>query len=235
MRIIIAGAGQVGRSIARELLSHGHQVTVIDQRSAAGRQDKLPEVEWVVADACEIGVLESTGVGQADVVVAATGDDKANLVVSLLAKTEFGVPRTVALVNNPRNEWMFDDAWGVDVAVSTPRVMTSMVDEAVSVGDLVPILTFHRSKAQISEITLPADSPLVGRVVGSVPWPVHTNLICIIRDAAPIDVSRDDTMEADDQLLFVTGVDADVDALALLLRGGTADGSTDQEPGQVED
>ena len=109
------------------------------------------------------------GLADCDVVVAATGDDKANLVVSLLAKTEFGVPRTVARVNNPKNEWMFDEAWGVDVAVSTPRLMTALVEEAVSVGDLVRIFQFQQGRATMVELTLPTDSPYAGKRVGDVP------------------------------------------------------------------
>ena len=108
-----------------------------------------------MADACEIAALHEAGLEHADVVVAATGDDKANLVVSLLAKTEFGVPRTVARVNNPKNEWMFDEAWGVDVAVSTPRLMTALVEEAVSVGDLVRIFQFQQGHATMVGMTLP--------------------------------------------------------------------------------
>ena len=157
MRVVIAGAGSVGRSIARELLSNGHQVLLIDrlpravqtQRVAevlliereprALKVDTVPGAEWLLADACELDTLVEARIQSCDVVVAATGDDKVNLVVSLIAKTEYGVPRTVARVNNPKNEWMFDEAWGVDVAVSTPRLMTALIEEAVSIGDLVKV------------------------------------------------------------------------------------------------
>ena len=149
MRVVIAGAGSVGRSIARELLGHRHEVTLLDRDPAAMKIASVPEAEWLLADACEPEALTEAGVDQCDVVVAATGDDKANLVISLLSKTEFGVPRVVARVNNPKNEWMFDDAWGVDVPVSTPRIMTALVEEAVAVGDLVKIFTFHQSGASI--------------------------------------------------------------------------------------
>ena len=120
----------------------------------------VPDANWLLADACEITALHEAGLAECDVVVAATGDDKVNLVVSLLAKTEFGVPRTVARVNNPKNEWMFDEAWGVDVAVSTPRLMTALVEEAVSVGDLVRIFQFQQGKATMVELTLPAEQPV---------------------------------------------------------------------------
>ncbi|MGZ4611882.1 MAG: potassium channel family protein, partial [Kineosporiaceae bacterium] len=141
MRVVIAGAGSVGRSIARELLTNGHDVLLIDKDPKAIRVTSVPDAQWLLADACEIASLDEAELADSDVVVAATGDDKANLVVSLLSKTEYGVPRTVARVNNPVNEWMFDEAWGVDVAVSTPRLMTALVEEAVSIGDLVRIFT----------------------------------------------------------------------------------------------
>ena len=109
----------------------------------------MSKAEWLLADACEVASLEEAGLHECQVVIAATGDDKVNLVVSLLAKTEYGVPRTVARVNNPKNEWMFDEAWGVDVAVSMPRLMTALVEEAVSVGDLVRIFTFQQSNTDL--------------------------------------------------------------------------------------
>jgi len=220
MRVVIAGAGSVGRSIARELLAHGHEVTMIDRQPSAMRVAQVADAEWLLADACEMVTLTEAKVDECDVVVAATGDDKANLVISLLAKTEFGVPRTVARVNNPKNEWMFDEAWGVDVAVSTPRIMTAMVEEAVAVGDLVRIFTFHQSGADILEITLPVGSPLAGVRVGHVVWPADTVLACIVRGDQPIAPSPDDTLEEGDELLLVTGRDANEQDLEQLLGAG---------------
>jgi K+ transport systems, NAD-binding component len=220
MRVVVVGAGSVGRSIARELLVSGHEVTLVDKSPAAMRVAQVAEARWLLADACELSALSEAGAEQADVVVAATGDDKANLVVSLLARTEFGVPRTVARVNNPKNEWMFDEAWGVDVAVSTPRIMTAMVEEAVVVGDLVKIFTFHQSHADILGVTLPPGSPLVGVLVGRLQWPQDTVLASIVRDGSPIAPSADDTLEAGDELLFVTGAEADQRALHRLLSDG---------------
>ncbi|GAA3820589.1 potassium channel family protein [Cellulomonas soli] len=222
MRVVIAGAGSVGRSIARELLGHGHEVTLVDRQPSAMRVAQVADADWLLADACELPTLREVRADEADVFVAATGDDKANLVISLLAKTEFGVPRTVARVNNPKNEWLFDEAWGVDVAVSTPRIMTAMVEEAVAVGDLVRIFTFHQSRADILELTLPDDSALVGVRVGQIEWPDDTVLACIVRDTRPIAPSPDDTLEGRDELLFVTGRDADEKELELLLTRGPA-------------
>ena len=141
MRVAIAGAGAVGRSIARELLENGHEVLLIDQSARSIKADSLPGAEWLLADACEISSLDEAALHRCNVVIAATGDDKVNLVVSLLAKTEYGVPRVVARINHPNNEWLFNESWGVDVAVSTPRLLSALVEEAVSVGDLVRLTT----------------------------------------------------------------------------------------------
>ncbi|HZK05837.1 MAG TPA: TrkA family potassium uptake protein [Actinomycetaceae bacterium] len=203
MKVLVAGAGSVGRSIARELLSHGHAVTLVDRLPAAMKIASVADADWLLADACEPTALADAGAGEMDVIVAATGDDKANLVISLLAKTEFAVPRVVARVNNPKNEWMFDSTWGVDVAVSTPRIMTALVEEAVTVGNLVKVFTFHQSGASIYEITLPADSPVIGRRVGGLLLPGAAVLAAIIRSEQPIAPVADDTLEARDQLLLV--------------------------------
>jgi trk system potassium uptake protein TrkA len=220
MRVVIAGAGSVGRSIARELLYNNHEVLLIDKAADAAHIKRAPEANWLAADACEIDALNEAGLAECDVVVAATGDDKVNLVVSLLAKTEFGVPRTVARVNNPKNDWMFNEAWGVDVAVSTPRLMTALVEEAVTVGDLVRIFEFQRGNATMVEMTLPGDSPLVGQRVGDVTFPTDSVLVGIIRDNVPIAPSTDDSLEAADELLFLTVPDSE-DELESMLSPGT--------------
>ena len=216
MRVVIAGAGSVGRSIARELLHNGHQVLLIDKDVDDVHTALVPAATWLLADACEISSLHEAGLADCDVVVAATGDDKANLVLSLLAKTEFGVPRTVARVNNPKNEWMFDEAWGVDVAVSTPRLMTALVEEAVSIGDLVRIFTFGQGNSTMVELTLPDDSPYAGKRVGAVPWPDDSVLVGIIREDHPIAPSRDDSLEAHDELLFLATPEVEDDLEAML-------------------
>jgi trk system potassium uptake protein TrkA len=219
MRVVIAGAGSVGRSIAHELIRNGHQLLLIDRDADGERVAKVPEAAWLQADACELSALNEAGVADCDVVVAATGDDKANLVVSLLAKTEFGVPRTVARVNNPKNEWMFDDAWGVDVAVSTPRLMTALIEEAVSVGDLVRIFEFQQGRAAMVEMTLPEGSPYAGTRVGDITFPPDTVLTGIIRGGAPIAPSRDDALEPLDEMLFITTVESESDLESMLSPG----------------
>ncbi|MDR2453589.1 MAG: TrkA family potassium uptake protein [Bifidobacteriaceae bacterium] len=218
MRVLVAGAGSVGRSIARELLAHGHQVAIVDKNPAAMKVASVPEADWILADANELKTLVEARVEQVDVVVAATGDDKANLVLALLAKSEFGVPRVVGRVNNPKNEWMFDQVWGVDVAVSTPRIMTALVEEAVAVGDVVRVFTFRQSGADLVETTLPAACQLVGQRLAERVWPDDAVLVAIIRDGRPLVPDPDEYLEAGDQLVFVAAAGA-IDALQALLSG----------------
>jgi trk system potassium uptake protein TrkA len=220
MRVAIAGAGAVGRSIAAELVENGHEVLVIDKDSRAIDVDAIPGAEWVLADACEIAKLDEVDLQRCQVAVAATGDDKVNLVVSLLAKTEYGVPRVVARVNDPVNEWLFDESWGVDVAVSTPRLLSALVEEAVSVGDLIRLMTFRQGQANLVEFTLPPVWQYIGQRVGSVPWPPDSALVVILRDSRVIVPTSDDPLEGGDELLFVASPDVE-DELRVLLHGSS--------------
>lgn len=203
MRIAIAGAGNVGRSIAAELVDNGHDVMLLERDPTAMRPHLVPRAEWVLADACELSSLEEAGLAGCDVVVAATGDDKANLVVSLLAKTEFAVNRVVARVNRAENEWLFTEQWGVDVSVSTPRLLAALVEEAVSVGDLVRLMTFRQGQANLAEITLAADAPYLGRALREVPLPRDTVIVAILRGGRVLVPTGDDPLEAGDELMIL--------------------------------
>ena len=217
MKVVIAGAGSVGSSIARELLSNNHDILLIDEKPEVVGRSGLLGARWLIGDACELTTLKDAKLEEADVVVSATGDDKVNLVVSLLAKSEFGVGRTVGRVNNPKNDWMFDDSWGVDVAVNTPRLMTALVEEAVEIGDLVRLLTLRTGVSSIVEFTVAQDSPLIGRILGSIELPADCTAVAILRDDAPIAPSPDDVVEAGDELFFVAAIAAE-DALRSALR-----------------
>ena len=219
MRVVVAGAGVVGRSIARELLTSGHQVTLVDKRQSVFDADPVDGADQHTGDACELSVLTHLEIEKADVVVAATGDDKANLVVSLLAKTEFAVSRVVARVNEPRNEWLFDDRWGVDVAVSTPRLIVSMVEEAVAVGDVVRLMTLRRGGANIVSITLPEQTPLAGRPLGRVRFPRDAALVAILRNGRVIVPAPDVPFEPEDELLVVAPEDVEAELSAVVSQG----------------
>jgi trk system potassium uptake protein len=216
MRVAIAGAGAVGRSIARELIENGHKVLLIDKEPSSIRPERVPDAEWLLADSCELSSLEEARLETCDVVIAATGDDKVNLVTSLLAKTEFAVPRTVGRVNHPNNEWLFTEAWGVDVNVSTPRIMSALVEEAVTVGDVVRLFTFRQGNANLVEMTLPADSPFIGKPSGLIPWPENCRLVTILRDGMVYTPDAEQPVEVGDELLFVAAPEAEAELEQLL-------------------
>jgi trk system potassium uptake protein TrkA len=217
VKIAIAGAGAVGRSIARELLANAHEVTLFERLASHIDTAAVPEATWVLGDACELTNLERAQLHLFDVMIAATGDDKANLVVSLLAKTEFAVNRVVARVNDPRNEWLFTDAWGVDVAVSTPRILASLVEEAVAVGDLVRLMEFRKGQANLLEITLPDDTPWGGKAVRKLALPRDAALVTILRGSRVIIPQDDEPLEGGDELLFVAAAEVEDRLRELLL------------------
>jgi trk system potassium uptake protein TrkA len=218
MRVAIAGAGAVGRSIAAELLENQHDVMLIERDLAAIEPETVEGAEWVNADACELSSLEEAGLQGCDVVIAATGDDKVNLVVSQLAKMEFAVRRVVARVNDPRNEWLFDESWGVDVAVSTPRMLAAVVEEAVSVGDLVRLMTLRQGQANLVEVTLPETTPLAGHPVRDLRLPPDAVLVVILRGGRVIVPQADDPLEGLDELLFVASDDVEAEIRSALNR-----------------
>ncbi len=221
MRVVIAGGGNVGTFIAEDLAKAGHEVTIVEvdgDRVAAAQQAGEPAgVTWVAADACEVGEFAESGVAQADVVAAVTGDDEDNLVISLLAKQEFAVPRVVARVNNPKNEWMFTEMWGVDVSVSTPHLLTALVEEAVSVGSLVRLLSFEGGRARLSEATLTEASPSTGKDLAGLGLPRNSSVVAIIRDNHVIVPRGDTVLRAGDEVLVISTPEAEDDVVATLL------------------
>ena len=205
---MIAGAGSVGRSIAKELTQRKHEVIIVDCDPTAMRMARVPQADWILADACEISTLKDIDLATCDVVVAATGDDKANLVLSLLSKTEFGVPRVVARVNNPANEWLFNKSWGVDNPVSTPRIMTMLIDDAVSSGELVRRLDFYESGAGLYQVTIPTGAQIEGATIGGIALPAGVMITTLIREGMPFAPERDLVIHAKDQLLFIIAKEA---------------------------
>jgi trk system potassium uptake protein TrkA len=214
MRVVIAGGGSVGRFIAEQLQDAGHDVMIIDSDATVVRRHQSAGepagVAWFQADACEVSQLASTNLDQADVMAAVTGDDEDNLVISLLSKQEFGVPRVVARVNNPKNEWMFNEMWGVDVAVSTPHLLTALVEEAVSVGTFVRLLSFEGGKAKLAEVTLAPGSPAADKEIVELGLPRDSTVVAVVR-AGRVIVPRGDTMVrvADEVIVLVTSESED--------------------------
>lgn len=212
MRIAIAGGGNVGRYVAKDLKARGHDVVVIEQNKELVDMLKPDyDVNWVVGDACELHVLDAVVLSSCECMVAATGDDEDNLVIALLAKQEFAVPRVVARVNHPDNSWLFTESWGVDVAVSTPHLLTSLVEEAVSVGDLIRIFDLEKGKVSLLEVRLAEGSPAVGKTVGALKMPPDCTVVAVVRDNHVIAPTPDTPLHANDEVLALASTEAEVD------------------------
>ena len=199
MRVVIAGGGNVGTYIATELQQAGHEVLIVEvdpARVAQAQADGEPAgVKWLAVDGCEV-----------------------NLVISLLAKQEFSVPRVVARVNNPSNEWMFNASWGVDVSVSTPHLLTALVEEAVTVGSLVRIMTFENDAARLSEIRLAESSPANGVSIANLGLPRESTIVAVVRDGKVIFPRGDVTLGAGDEVLVLAVAECE-DAVRKVLVG----------------
>ena len=220
-RIAIAGAGKVGRYVANDLRAKGHEVVLVEQDrdKAAGLQGEL-DVNWVVGDACELHTLDEAVLSSCDVMVAATGDDEDNLVISLLAKQEFAVPRVVARVNFPDNLWLFTETWGVDVPVSTPHLLTSVVEEAVSVGELVTLFSLEQGKVGLLEVTLAETSPASGKTVGDLQLPPDCTIVAVVRERHVIAPSPETPLEVGDEVLALATPEAEADLQRALAGDG---------------
>jgi trk system potassium uptake protein TrkA len=223
MKVMIAGAGNVGTFIASDLHSAGHDVLVIEQDpDLVARLRPTLDIEWLTADACEVSSLYAAGMADADVVVSATGDDEDNLVISLLAKQEFAVPRVVARVNHPKNRWLFSEAWGVDVSVSTPHLLTALVEEAVSVGSLVRLLQLEGGRgggARLVEVTLADDSPAAGYSIADLEVPRDATIVAVVRDTHVVVPRGDTVLDTGDEVLALVTADSE-DVVRSILAGG---------------
>jgi trk system potassium uptake protein TrkA len=220
MKVTIAGAGNVGISIASDLKDAGHQVLLIEQDAdLVAKLRSTLDVSWYEGDACEVSTLHHAGMANSDVVVAATGDDEDNLVVSLLAKQEFAVPRVVARVNHPKNQWLFNESWGVDVSVSTPHLLTALVEEAVSVGALVRLLQFAQGQARLVEVTLADDAPVKGQPLSKIGMPRDATIVAIVRNQRVVVPRGDTVLQANDEVLALV-TDESEHPVKILLIGG---------------
>src|SRR5215831_12740661 len=222
MRVAIAGAGNVGVFIANDLVSTGHDVLVIEQNPDVVQRVQptgSSAVEWIIADACEVSSLRLAGLERCDVVVAATGDDEDNLVISLLAKQEFGVPRVIARVNHPKNEWMFNENWGVDLSVSTPHLITALVEEAVSVGRLVRLLQFEGGAVRLVEVTLAENAPVIDRAIKDIDIPRDATIVAVVRRDHVVMPRGDTEFEAGDEVLAMVTSDSEEDVKRILTGG----------------
>jgi trk system potassium uptake protein TrkA len=221
MRIVISGAGAVGKHLASDLTNRGHEVTLIEQNPIHLEEARewAPTATFLLGDACEPWVLEKADLRTADVVVAVTGDDEDNLVTSLLSKQEYGVPRVLARVNHPDNEWLFTEQWGVDAAVSPPHILTAMVEEEVTVGDLVRLLPLERGKISIVELTIPDGSPTAGRPLYELRLPPDSAIVAILREDHVVIPQPETVITGGDEILALSAPDAEEPLRAAVLGG----------------
>jgi trk system potassium uptake protein TrkA len=152
------------------------------------------------------------------VLVAATGDDEDNLVVSLLAKQEFAVPRVIARVNHPKNHWLFNESWGIDISVSTPHLITALVGEAVSVGRLVRLFQLEGGAVALVEVTLADDAPVANQAVRDIAIPRDATLVAVVRDDHVVMPRGDTMLLPGDEVLALVTTDAE-EQLRTMLTG----------------
>jgi len=200
----VAGVGILGYQIARALHADGHEVTALelDDRRALRVRDEL-DVKLVEGDCSDPQVLERAGIADHDAFLALTGLDEDNLVSSLVAKTRFAVPRVIARINDPSNSWLFDQTWGIDVAMSAPAILVSLVEEATAASEIVNLLDLATAGVRVVETSIGPANPYVGRRLAEVPIPDGVVIATVIRHGQPMAAGDDTELQAGDQVLVV--------------------------------
>jgi len=210
MVAVIVGGGRGGSYLAQDLLSQGYQVKVVDHRPdvvAKLRQEIDGEV--ICGDGCSPQTLEQIGAAKADLVVAVLHADEDNLVVCRLAKHHFHVRRVIARVNNPRNQWLYTKAWGVDVAISQVHLTSKVIEEEIGMGELVTLLKLNRGEAALVEMHLPETSPCRGKAIRELNLPTDTVIASVIRNGKLLVPRGDTRLETGDEILAISTVAAE--------------------------
>jgi len=217
MYIIIVGGGKVGYYLAKQLVEDGHEVLVIEKDAAKCQQiaDELGDIA-VRGDGCEGTTLDAAGTGRADLFIAVTGDDEDNLVACQVAKNKFDVRRTVARINNPKNEIIFKKL-GIDTTVSSTALLLANIEQELPSHPLIPLLTLKGSGLEIVEVKVPPSSTIVGKRLGEVLLPQQCLITLIIdEEGVPRVPTSDTTIRAGDEVVAVTRRESK-DALRLVL------------------
>ena len=206
MKVIIIGGGQVGSYLATLLLSNGHEIRVIEHRESVflKLEKELPHETLVFGNGSDPEVLESVGIASANVVAAVTGADEINLVVSTLAKMEFGVPRVVARVNNPKNAWLFNSGMGVDIGVNQAELMAHFVVEEMNMKDMFTLLKLNRGDYSIVQMKVQPNSKAANQLLKDLSIPKKTVLIAITRDSSTLIPKGDTQILENDDILALT-------------------------------
>jgi trk system potassium uptake protein len=206
MKVIIIGGGQVGTYLASLLLSNGHEIRIIENRETVyiRLEKELPEEILIFGNGSDPALLEKAGISSANVVAAVTGADEFNLVVSTLAKMEFGVPRVVARVNNPKNAWLFNSGMGVDVGVNQADLMAHFVVEEMNLNDMFTILKLNRGNYSIVQMQVQQNAKAVNQLLKDLSLPQGTLLMAIVRGESIIIPKGDTRVLSDDDILAFT-------------------------------
>ena len=200
MYIIVGGGGDVGYYLTKSLLNQGHEVLLLEKGSARFQalSDELGQ-SVVRGDACEARTMEEVGASRADIVIAVTGEDDDNLVICQMAKKRFNVGRTIARLNNPKNELIFQKL-GIDVTVSPTKSILSLIEAEIPGSTFVTLMTLKRAGLEIMEIRIPANSPIVGKTLNTINLPRSGNIALIIRDKEYIVPTADTKILANDEV-----------------------------------
>jgi trk system potassium uptake protein TrkA len=203
MFVIIVGGGKTGSQLALQLLDAGHQVKVIENRSEVLERlrDELPSDIIVAGDGSSPTVLEIAGVERADALASVTGEDEANLVVTTMARFEFNVPRTIARVNNPKNAWLFNQDMGVDVALNQVDILTKLIAEEMSLGDMMTLLKLHRGEYSLVEEKVHPHADVVGKSLREITLPPECVFAAILRHGNLIIPHGDTVLEPVDEVI----------------------------------
>lgn len=182
MYIIVGGGGDIGYYVTKSLFNQGHEVLLIE-KGAARYQSLKEELGQSVfrGDACEARTMDEVGAGRADVVIAVTGEDEDNMVICQVAKKRYKVGRTMARLNNPKHEDIFQRA-GIDIVVSPTKTILSLIEAELPSSRFVPLMTLKSAGLEIIEVRIPVESPVVGQTLGAVNLPRSCNLALVIRD-----------------------------------------------------
>jgi trk system potassium uptake protein TrkA len=205
MKVIIIGGGKTGAQITRRLIDEGHQVRVIECRSEIVERllVELPKETVILGDGSSPSILEAAGIQTTQVLAAVTGDDEANLVITTLARFEFNIPRTIARVNNPKNAWLFTPEMGVDVGLNQTDILSGLILEEMSMGDMMTLLKLRRGLYSLVEEKLPPRSKVLGISLKNLPLPATCVIAAVIRNGQVVTPRGDLHFEAGDEVLAV--------------------------------
>lgn len=201
MYIIVVGGGRVGYHLAKTILQEDHEVLVMekDRKTAECLAEELGEVV-MNGDGCEIRTMAEAGMGRANVVVAVTGDDEDNLVICQMAKGKFQVPRTIARVNDPKNEELFQQL-GIDQTVSSTRIIFNLLEQSIETGQVIPLAALRKGDIEVVEATVTAGSPVINQKIGQLDLPPNTLIISVVRDEHAIIPHSDTRLRKGDSVI----------------------------------